>query len=92
MWWCCGKTKKSSHGCKYQKHISKEDYNDEEENTENVNSKIKCQVCNSPGHKAHECDKDPNIRTFYEGSDEIYRVEKIMNNKKKMMDAFTVTK
>ena len=32
MWWCCGKTKKNSPGCKFQKHVSmKEDGEDDEE-------------------------------------------------------------
>ena len=34
MWWCCGKTKKSAPGCKFQKHVSKEDYHDDEEEKE----------------------------------------------------------
>jgi len=25
MWWCCGKPSKEAPGCKYSKHISKED-------------------------------------------------------------------
>ena len=30
MWWCCGKTSKEAPGCKYSKHISKEDEEDQE--------------------------------------------------------------
>ena len=29
MWWCCGKTEKESLGCKFSKHESKEDDEDE---------------------------------------------------------------
>jgi hypothetical protein len=25
MWWCCGKTSKDAPGCKFSKHESKED-------------------------------------------------------------------
>lgn len=25
MWWCCGKRGKEALGCKYSKHVSKED-------------------------------------------------------------------
>ena len=25
MWWCCGKTTKEAPGCKFSKHFSKED-------------------------------------------------------------------
>lgn len=25
MWWCCGKPSKEASGCKYSKHVSKED-------------------------------------------------------------------
>lgn len=31
MWWCCGKTSKEAPGCKYAKHISKEDEDGQED-------------------------------------------------------------
>ena len=31
MWWCCGKTKKDAAGCKYAKHESKDDEEDEKD-------------------------------------------------------------
>jgi len=31
MWWCCGKVNKEAQGCKYSKHISKEDQEDQED-------------------------------------------------------------
>ena len=31
MWWCCGKPGKEAPGCKYSKHVSKEDEDDLEE-------------------------------------------------------------
>lgn len=30
MWWCCGKTDKDNIGCKFSKHESKEDDEDED--------------------------------------------------------------
>ncbi len=50
MWWCCGKTSKEAPGCKYAKHVSKEDEDDLEETQDKDDSdkarskKIKCQV------------------------------------------------
>jgi len=29
MWWCCGKTGKDMPGCKFRKHESKEDEDDD---------------------------------------------------------------
>lgn len=72
--------------------MSKEDYNDDEEEKEIIVQKLKCQLCHQFGHKAFECDKDPNIRTYHNNDDELYRVEKIMQIKKKFIDNFTVTK
>jgi hypothetical protein len=91
MWWCCGKTKKTSAGCKFQKHVSKEDYNDDDEDQQIIQFKLKCPLCNKHGHKAYECDKDPNIRTTHDTEGEIQRVEKLMQLKKKYNDNFTIT-
>jgi len=49
MWWCCGKANKEAPGCKYSKHVSKEDEDDVEENQmkddgDKKSKKIKCQV------------------------------------------------
>ena len=91
MWWCCGKQKKLSPGCKYQKHISKEDYNDDEDDKQLIVQKLKCQLCNKVGHKASECDKDPNIRTHHDSDNELIRVDTMLQKKKEYTDSFTVT-
>ena len=50
MWWCCGKPSKEAPGCKFSKHLSKEDEDDVEESQfkDDVDKakakKIKCQV------------------------------------------------
>lgn len=31
MWWCCGKTMKDAPGCKFSKHVSKEDEDEDVE-------------------------------------------------------------
>ena len=62
MWWCCGKTKLNAAGCKFQKHSSKEDKDDDEENDQIAAFKTRCALCRETGHKAHECVKDPNLR------------------------------
>jgi BTK motif len=37
MWWCCGKTARDAPGCKFAKHESKEDEDDDVEQLENGN-------------------------------------------------------
>ena len=49
MWWCCGKNSKDAPGCKYAKHLSKEDEDDVEtqisdDNDKTKGKRIKCQV------------------------------------------------
>lgn len=56
-----------------------------------VSTNHKCLVCKEAGHKASECDKDPNIRTAYDVGDESARVERVMTKKKKLTDNFGVT-
>jgi hypothetical protein len=49
MWWCCGKVTKEALGCKYRKHISRNE--NEEDEVEAIGdhddyfSKIKCNCC-----------------------------------------------
>ena len=91
MWWCCGKPKLTSAGCKFQKHTSKEDIEEDDEGNVITEKIIKCLMCKEIGHKATECDKDPNVRTFFDVGDEIARVEKVMTKKKKLTDNVSVT-
>lgn len=48
-------------------------------------------ICKENGHKASECDKDPNIRTLYDVTDEQNRITKNAASKKKLADAWQVT-
>ena len=66
MWWCCGKTGRDAHGCKYSKHECKDDEDDLEDAKEREDEKlqkIRCMCCKGIGHKMTECPKDPNMRT-----------------------------
>jgi hypothetical protein len=55
MWWCCGKTKQTAQGCKFQKHVCK-DKEDEDEQEGDQNQKLhKCQICKKQGHRENEC-------------------------------------
>ena len=58
MWWCCGKNTKEAPGCKFSKHESKEDDEDEgadpEGNKEGDQKQLKnvrCNCCKEIGHK-----------------------------------------
>ena len=46
MWWCCGKTKQTAKGCKYQKHsilLQKDDQENEEDEKDHIDiTKTKC--------------------------------------------------
>lgn len=37
--------------------------------------RIRCESCKEVGHRALECDKDPNIRTSHDIEDELLRVK-----------------
>ena len=52
----------TSAGCKFQKHITKGEGDEEEGITDQV-AIIKCYICKELGHLSAECDKDPNYRT-----------------------------
>ena len=71
MWWCCGKPKINSPGCKFQKHKQKDDeMDDDEEKTADTFVKVKCESCKEIGHRASDCERDPNMRTAYDVADE----------------------
>lgn len=91
MWWCCGKTKQNAKGCKFQKHVQKEDLHNSDSEEEELSKIPKCALCGQTGHKAHECDRDPNLRTGYDHDDEFVRIKKIAQAEKKMNDNFTLT-
>ena len=59
MWWCCGKTSKDALGCKFSKHLIRNDELDEEDiidlnNSESLKNQ-KCKCCKETGHIASKC-------------------------------------
>jgi hypothetical protein len=51
MWWCCGKTKQNAPGCLFRKHISKEEDNEKDSDTDQTKAKRqKCYACKELGH------------------------------------------
>ncbi|CDW78389.1 ankyrin repeat domain containing protein [Stylonychia lemnae] len=85
MWWCCGKTGIDAHGCKYSKHESK---NEEDEDKDNLDDdllrqkQLKCFCCKEKGHRTENCPRDPNIRQNMDVSKEDMRIKEIKDNKK----------
>lgn len=62
MWWCCGKSQLSALGCKFGKHMTKDD----EEEVENSKVKLRvtrCLCCKDYGHVIENCPVDPNFKT-----------------------------
>ena len=96
MWWCYGKTSKEAQGCKYSKHISKEDEEDFDEKKEKdeiekmKNKKITCISCKVQGHRSTECPNDPNIRTNQQAEKELDRIQNIKLSQKVQIKAFSV--
>jgi len=91
MWWCCGKTKKNAPGCKFQKHISKEDGEDDEIEESEIKKNNKCIACKEVGHSANECERDPNFRTLFDVQNEFARIMNKREYKKLNADAGLVT-
>ena len=56
-------------GCKYGKHETKDDEDDEELDNEHdgdakkSNKYVRCLCCKEIGHTIDECPRDPNIKT-----------------------------
>ena len=102
MWWCCGKLGKDSPGCKYSKHISREDEDlteDIQDSDKNASKKTKCiviiellQTCMKVGHKTENCPKEPNIRYGYDGRKEYERIKNINKCKNQIKNTFGVLK
>jgi len=66
VYWCCGKSNKSSLGCFLSKHLpdlpEEEDLVDQE--TQKLTEKVLCSTCKKTGHNFKACTKDPNLKTF----------------------------
>ena len=94
FWWCCGKEEKNSLGCKYAKHVSKED----EEDDLNFDKKkidyfknVKCMCCKELGHRIHECPRDPNFKTKADIEIDEQRIQKIKDFRTLFADTLVVT-
>lgn len=66
VYWCCGKSTKSSLGCFLSKHISdlpeEQEFDDQE--IQKITEKEFCLTCKKTGHNFKACTKDPNHKTF----------------------------
>ena len=96
MWWCCGKQNKDDRGCKFSKHESKDD-EDDDLNDENAASKnkaqkyAKCYCCGEQGHSISECPRDPNFVTGSDPDKEIQRLHRIRDFRKMNADTAITT-
>jgi len=96
MWWCCGKRGKDQPGCKFAKHESKED-EDEDDDAGKRSSKgkhlkyMRCNCCKELGHTIDMCPRDPNIRTNEDPYDELERTQKIEDFRKLFADTAVTT-
>lgn len=88
MWWCCGKTVKDAPGCKFSKHVSKEDEDDmdleqaEEGDQALKNKYARCYCCKEKGHRAIDCPRDPNVKTGHDANDEDTRIQRAKDFRK----------
>lgn len=94
MWWCCGKTSKEALGCKYSKHKSKEE-DDEDEHIEGVKvtdaSRLRCTCCNEKGHVIEQCPRDPNLKSRVDVEQDLDRILRIKDFKKLFSDTAVQT-
>ena len=95
MWWCCGKRGKDSAGCKFNKHESKDDdYNDQNQKELEklkILKNLKCACCKELGHSISNCTKDPNIITFGDLEEESERIQSIKHTRRMHVDAAVST-
>lgn len=79
MWWCCGNINKEALGCKFSKHESKDDEDEdmehlEEEDALHKNKNARCICCKEKGHLATDCPRDPNLKTAKDADEEVTRI------------------
>ena len=96
MWWCCGKRGKDQPGCKFAKHESKDDEDEEDEagkfKTKGKHLKyMRCNCCKELGHIIDDCPRDPNLRTNEDPFDELERTQKIEDFRKLFADTAVTT-
>jgi len=68
VWWCCGKNNRDQPGCKFNKHVSKEEHDDLDDENGNSNKiyerkLIRCSCCKQMSHSIENCKLDPNLKT-----------------------------
>ena len=97
MWWCCGKPSREAPGCKFAKHVSKEDEDedlDQQEDAEEAAGRKKhawCFCCKEKGHRAQDCPRDPNIRTQLDASAEDERITRAKTFRRLVSDSLQLT-
>lgn len=97
IWWCCGKRGKDQPGCKFSKHVSKEDDDEDEEfageKGKGKNLKYaRCLCCKELGHLIEDCPRDPNIKTRpLDFEHDFQRILKISDFKKLYADTAVTT-
>lgn len=87
QWWCCGKTTKEALGCKFGKHVSRNDDDDDDIYVKRESGKnLRCKCCGEAGHLTNKCPKDPNLRTMIGNQSKVYeeedRIMKLMAQKR----------
>jgi hypothetical protein len=90
VWWCCGAAGETALGCISAKHLPREEDEDDEleeaereEMEKEMNLNTKCYSCRDIGHQTGLCDRDPNLRSFFDQLVELTRVKKV--KKKNLM-------
>ena len=89
MWWCCGKRGRDQPGCKFAKHESKEDDDDEDagdkvKDQQRVLKYTKCNCCKELGHTIEQCPRDPNLKTKQHQGYDFQRVLKLQEDNRKL--------
>lgn len=93
IWWCCGKSNLDSLGCKYQRHVTKDDeeLGVEEDNAEKPITNIRCVCCKEAGHLIEHCPRDPNLRSLVDTEDDYNRIQNIKDYRKLNADTVVTT-
>jgi len=97
LWWCCGKTEKDASGCKFSKHETKEEDEDEVDPDDKIQNElnklknIRCHCCKEIGHRIENCPRDPNIKTSKDPEEDIDRIQKIRDFRKFFSDTMIMT-
>ena len=52
---------------------------------------MRCTLCKEQGHRAAECDRDPNLRTTFDVAEEDQRLGRISVKQKRLADSSDIT-